>query len=133
MSRQDLNRSFLETSFLDGTNAAYVEQMQEQYEENPGSVSDEWRHFFESLHEDRKDANALPRTASWAVPLSRLEKNSELISALTGDYEHEEQTINERLTARAQLSGFELSPAASMRATQDSIRALMLIRAYRVM
>ena len=29
--------------------------------------------------------------------------------------------------------GFEMSPAASLRATQDSIRALMLIRAYRVM
>ncbi len=29
--------------------------------------------------------------------------------------------------------GFDLSPAASLRATQDSIRALMLIRAYRAM
>ena len=36
------------------------------------------------------------------------------------------------LQARSQLAGFEMSPVASMRATQDSIRALMLIRAYRV-
>ena len=36
-------------------------------------------------------------------------------------------------TARAGAAGVNLDPIASMRATQDSIRALMLIRAYRVM
>ena len=42
-------------------------------------------------------------------------------------------TCATRLSARAQVSGYEISPAASFRATQDSLRALMLIRAYRVM
>ncbi len=133
MSREPLNRSFLETSFLDGTNAAYIEQMQEQYEDNPGSVSDEWRHFFESLNEDRHGGKSEQRSASWATPLSEIQQSSETISALTGDYEHTERQIVSRLSARAQTMGHEMSPAASMRATQDSIRALMLIRAYRVM
>jgi 2-oxoglutarate dehydrogenase E1 component len=31
---------------LNGVNAPYIEEMQAQYEKNPGSVSDEWRHFF---------------------------------------------------------------------------------------
>jgi 2-oxoglutarate dehydrogenase E1 component len=67
------------------------------------------------------------------MPLDQLSENSELISALTGDYGREEQTIRGRLAVRAQSIGFELSPAASYRATQDSIRARMLIRAYRVL
>ena len=49
MSREAENAHFLRTSFLSGTNAAYIEEMQVQYEANPGSVGDEWRHFFESL------------------------------------------------------------------------------------
>ena len=50
MTRQPINERFQRTSFLSGANAAYVEEMQAQYERNPGSVGDEWRHFFESLH-----------------------------------------------------------------------------------
>ena len=53
MARNPLNEAFLRTSFLGGANAAYVEDMQAEYERNPGSVSDEWRHFFESLNEER--------------------------------------------------------------------------------
>jgi 2-oxoglutarate dehydrogenase E1 component len=141
MSRQDRNEHFLRTSFLDGVNAPYVEELQAQYERNPGSVSDEWRHFFESLKEEREgghvDDSADPRAngqgPSWGRPLSELQTNSELISALTGDYDGTSHTFQNKLQARAQSAGFELSPAASLRATQDSIRALMMIRAYRVM
>ena len=52
MSRQSRNEQFLRTSFLNGVNAPYIEEMQAQYEKNPGSVTDEWRHFFESLNEE---------------------------------------------------------------------------------
>ena len=93
MSRQALNSAFAQTSFLNGVNAAYVEQMQAQYERNPGSVSDEWRLFFESLHEERGLASAEAEGASWAVPLERIEANgnSDLVAALTGDYGAVEQ------------------------------------------
>jgi len=70
---------------------------------------------------------------SWAVPLNELQENDELVSALTGDYGGLEQRISERISARAQNAGFEMTPAASLRSTQDSIRAIMMIRAYRVM
>ena len=133
MSREARNRSFLETSFLDGANAAYVEQMQAQYEENPGSVADEWRHFFESLKEERSHSVSDSQSASWATPLSKLQQNGDFISALTADYEEADYATADRLQARTHSANVELSPAASMRATQDSIRALMLIRAYRVM
>ena len=134
MTREPKNEAFARTSFLHGANAAYIEDMQAQYERNPGSVSDEWRHFFASLHEEQQGENG-HAGPSWARPLDQLnaEGDRELLGALTGDYGATEQHIRGRLQARAQASGFEMSPAVSLRATQDSIRALMLIRAYRVM
>ncbi len=104
-----------------------------QYERNPGSVSDEWRLFFESLQEDRGHAGLEQHGPSWAVPLSELEQNGDLVSALTGDYGATERELRSRIQQRAHDAGYELSGVASLRATQDSIRALMLIRAYRVM
>ncbi len=136
MSRQALNEAFLRTSFLNAANAPYIEEMQAQYERNPGAVSDEWRLFFESLNEAPANANDFSGP-SWAAPLDVLsnggdEKSRDIVEALTGNYAAGERHIRDRLAQRAQLSGVEMSPAASMRATQDSIRALMLIRAYRV-
>ena len=141
MTRQASNERLIRTSFLSGTNAAYIEEMQAQYERNPGSVSDQWRHFFESLHEERArtqtdEAGNRRQGAdgpSWAVPLNELSENGELVAALTGDYGGAERKTRDALQRRAHEAGFELSPAASMRATQDSIRARMLIRAYRVL
>jgi len=135
MTRQPKNEAFARTSFLQGANAAYIEEMQAQYERNPGSVSDEWRHFFASLQEERADGGGAHEGPSWAKPLEQIAKQGDrdLLAALTGDYEATERHIRERLQARASFAGVDLSPAASLRATQDSIRALMLIRAYRAM
>jgi 2-oxoglutarate dehydrogenase E1 component len=134
MTRQPKNEAFAQTSFLQGANAAYIEEMQAQYERNPGSVTDEWRHFFASLKEERppRDGNG-HAGPSWARPLAVLQEKSELLDALTGDWGGVERGVRDRLKARAQSHGIALDPIASVRATQDSIRALMLIRAYRVM
>ena len=138
MTRQPKNEAFARTSFLQGANAAYIEQMQAQYERNPGSVSDEWRRFFASLQEEqsgRNGGNGLGGGPSWAKPRAPIDEESdrELLGALTGDWGETKQHIQERLQARASAGGVAMSPVASLRATQDSIRALMLIRAYRVM
>jgi len=132
MTREALNQSFLLTSFLDGANAAYIEDLQARYAANPGSVPDAWRHFFESLQEDHGAAEI--SEPAWATPLSKLQTaNGELIGALTGDYGHVEHNLRSKISAHANQLGVDLTPVASLRATQDSIRALMLIRAYRVM
>ncbi|MGE0701633.1 MAG: hypothetical protein AB7O57_21230, partial [Hyphomicrobiaceae bacterium] len=57
MSRNEKNELLQRTSFLNGVNAVYIEEMQERYEQNPGSVSDEWRLFFQSLQEERQRGN----------------------------------------------------------------------------
>ncbi len=135
MSRQPLNTAFSQTSFLQGANAAYIEQMQAAYERNPGSVNDEWRLFFQSLNEDVGAAEAEATGASWQVPLERLSQidNPDLMGALTGDYAGVAEHVQQRMLAKVHGQGADLSVMASLRATQDSIRALMLIRAYRVM
>lgn len=142
MTRQSSNERFHRTSFLSGHSAAYVEEMQALYNSNPGSVTDEWRLFFESLKRDLSssdddgdfvDSHSSSNGPSWAVPLNELQENDEIVSALTGDYGALEQRISDRISARAQNAGFEMTPAASLRSTQDSIRAIMMIRAYRVM
>jgi 2-oxoglutarate dehydrogenase E1 component len=133
MTRQPKNEAFVRTSFLQGANAAYIEEMQAQYERNPGSVSDEWRHFFASLQEEQPPVDGGHGGPSWARPLQQMQEKSELTAALTGDWGAVERSLRHGLKARAGAAGINLDPAASMRATQDSIRALMLIRAYRVM
>ncbi|MDX2308011.1 MAG: 2-oxoglutarate dehydrogenase E1 component [Hyphomicrobium sp.] len=141
MTRQALNRHFLETSFLQGANAAYIEDLQEQYEQNPKSVPEEWRQFFQSLQDGVADEPSSAQMEqritgdgpAWGVPLAVLADKSELVSALAAEVEPDTRRVRERLSVVAQEAGAELTPVASVRATQDSIRALMMIRAYRVM
>jgi 2-oxoglutarate dehydrogenase E1 component len=133
MSRQPTNDAFAATSFLHGVNAAYIEELQAQYQKNPGSVSEQWRAFFQSLQDEGKGQNGAGHGPSWGKAGENIEGNRELLGALTGDYGETESEIRSRIQSRAQSAGFDLSPVASFRATQDSIRALMLIRAYRAM
>jgi 2-oxoglutarate dehydrogenase E1 component len=134
MSRQDSNQAFALTSFLNGVNAGYIEEMQAQYDRNPGSVSDQWRLFFQSLQEEQAaNGGAVPSSPSWGRTLDELQPTGELVAALTADYGASERSVREKISQRAQENGYDISPAASYRAIQDSLRARMLIRAYRAM
>ncbi len=55
----------------------------------------------------------------------------ELVSALDGDWTDAERRIGAKLEAKAG-EGANLSPAEVQRTTRDSVRALMMIRAYRI-
>jgi 2-oxoglutarate dehydrogenase E1 component len=128
MSREPKNAAFAQSSFLDGANAAYIEQMQAIYERNPSGVPEEWRRFFEGMQDGESTLGP-----SWAQKPNGSTQDKDLLGALTGDYGPSETELRGRIESRAQQAGYDLTPVASFRATQDSIRALMLIRAYRVM
>ncbi|MBN8964690.1 MAG: 2-oxoglutarate dehydrogenase E1 component, partial [Rhizobiales bacterium] len=130
MSRQDANAAFARTSFLYGGNAAYVEQLQSRYETDPGSVDAEWRTFFESLKDDRADVIKGADGPSWQRP-ALVHAGGELLAALTGDWSGIERALADKMKGKAQGKGVEISPEHVQRATRESIRALMLIRAYR--
>ena len=40
--RSEYNQSMIDTLFLDGANASYIEQIQAQYAANPNSVDPSW-------------------------------------------------------------------------------------------
>jgi 2-oxoglutarate dehydrogenase E1 component len=61
---QRVYSAFKANSYLFGGNAPYVEELYENYLNNPGSVSDEWRSYFDALQHvpaiDGTDARDLP-------------------------------------------------------------------------
>src|SRR5438552_7025982 len=68
---------------------------------------------------------------SWQRPHWPQPARSELVSALDGDWGELERSLGEKVKARAQAAGVDFSAAEVQQTTRDSIRALMLIRAYR--
>ncbi len=131
MSRQDANTAFAVTSFLYGGNAAYIDDLYARYEIDPKSVDAEWQAFFASLKDDARDVAQNAHGPSWNRPGWPVPERSDLISALDGQWAEAGKAIGGKVKAQAQTRGVELSSADIERATRDSIRALMLIRAYR--
>src|SRR5271169_6331116 len=131
MSRQDANAAFALTSFLYGGNARYIEDLYARYEADPAALDAEWRSFFQSLKDDARDVAESARGASWARPGWPPAETGELAQALGGEWAEASRAISGKVQAQAQTKGVALSAADVERATRDSIRALMLIRAYR--
>ncbi|MGE0846184.1 MAG: 2-oxoglutarate dehydrogenase E1 component [Flavobacteriaceae bacterium] len=132
MARQEQNELFSNTSFLYGGNAAFLEQMHARYAENPASVNAEWQAFFESLKDDPADIASEARGASWKRKDWPVAANGELVSALDGDWSAVEKAILGKLKEKASKRGIELSEDSVQQATRDSVRAIMMIRAYRM-
>ncbi|WP_157014518.1 2-oxoglutarate dehydrogenase E1 component [Mesorhizobium xinjiangense] len=133
MSRQDqANDQFSLTSFLYGGNAHYIDELYADYENDPASVNDEWREFFASLKDDadivRKNADG----ASWEKPNWPIAANGELVSALDGDWGQVEKHFEKKTKNKAGAAGITLSDTDVLQSTRDSVRAIMMIRAYRM-
>ena len=124
--RSEQNQNFLDTLFLDGGNAAYLEQMQAKYAENPNSVDASFRAYFDSLGEDRATAKKNAAGPVWKREAHVSDPTPELTSALTGDWGNGAAAVETVKSAKPKLSDSDAEQAA-----KDSLHALMLIRAYR--
>jgi 2-oxoglutarate dehydrogenase E1 component len=131
MSRQDANAAFALTSFLYGSNAAYIEDLYARYEADPQAVDAEWQSFFQSLKDNAADVAKNAQGPSWGRPDWPPLPGGDLVAALDGNWAEVGNGVVAKVKAQAQSRGVELSSADIERATRDSIRALMLIRAYR--
>lgn len=135
MARQDANEQFLATSFLDGANAAYIEQLYAQYEANPASVGEEWQAFFKALEDQPSDIVKAAKGASWQRANWPIVANGELVSALDGNWGVVEKVLEKKVQAKAEAvaakTGAPVNQADVNQATRDSVRAIMMIRAYR--
>ena len=135
MTRQDFNQALLQTSFLYGANAPYIEELQAKYEKDPASVDQDWRDFFAALGDDPASVAKTAQGPSWENPNWPQSPKGDLISALDGDWPAAEKIVGEKLRAKApQPAPGEdaLSEADLQRATRESVRALMMIRAFRM-
>jgi 2-oxoglutarate dehydrogenase E1 component len=132
MRKQQLNDTFALSSFLHGTNAAYVEDLYARYQDNPGAVDAEWRRFFAGLKDSRERVLAEHEGPSWKPERVLTNGDDEMLAALTGDWSGTAQEIEGKVREKAAEGGVTLSEHEIMRAVRDSVRALMLIRSHRV-
>lgn len=136
MSRQDANAAFALSSFLQGTNATYIDEIYARYEKDPSSVDAEWQEFFKSLNDQPTDVRKNAEGPSWERDNWPLTPQDDLTSALDGNWAEVEKAVGAKIAAKAQAKGGDkggvLSSADVLQATRDSVRALMLIRAYRM-
>ncbi|MCW5699088.1 MAG: 2-oxoglutarate dehydrogenase E1 component [Rhodospirillales bacterium] len=100
-------------TFLTGANAPYIAELYCRYLDKPGSVDPSWALFFNELRDDSAALLAEASGASWAHSQSRLIVDGAAAA--------------QPLAAEAAAMGVDVRQAA-----QDSIRALMLIRLFRV-
>ncbi|WP_034999522.1 2-oxoglutarate dehydrogenase E1 component [Beijerinckia mobilis] len=132
------NQAFAETSFLYGGNAVYVDHLYDSYLKNPASVDPEWREFFAAMNDERRSVEVTASGPAWKKPNWPVVANGELVSALDGNWALTEKAIGDKLKAKTEAKGEAkgegkaISSADIERATRDSVRALMMIRAYRM-
>ena len=122
-----LNQVLSETSFLYGGNGAFVEDLYARWAADPNSVEPSWRVFFASLHDQVDEVKRAVEGPAWTPPVSR-ETRPEWVSAIDGLWPAVEAKLATRIAERQP----GISADAVRAATLDSLRAVMMIRAYRM-
>ncbi|WP_426051466.1 2-oxoglutarate dehydrogenase E1 component [Brevundimonas sp. SL161] len=132
-----LNQVFAETSFLYGSNAAFIEGLHDKWAADPSSVSAEWRGFFDQLRDTAATVQASSAAGSWGR--SGVSEPTEETGVFDGRWPAPKPDPKARPAAAAPAAPAAASPAPSgasaaevRAAAHDSIRVLMLIRTYRV-
>ncbi len=122
-----LNEILAETSFLYGGNAGFVEDLQARWVQDPASVEPSWAAFFATLSDAPDAVRRSAAPPSW-TPAPLAQARPDWLSAIDGLWPAVEAKLETRIQAT--------QPAASsdeVRArTLDSLRAIMMIRMYRV-
>ena len=86
MTEQPKNTDFHDSSFLQGANAAYVEQLYGQWARNPAAVDQAWDAFFRGLGDAEGDAAREADGASWKRADWPPAPTGDTIAALTGEW-----------------------------------------------
>ncbi|WP_323035496.1 2-oxoglutarate dehydrogenase E1 component [Pararhodobacter sp.] len=136
MNDQSPNDALHASSFLDGANAEYIDQMQARHAQDPSSVDAAWAAFFEATGDDDVTAMRQAQGPSWARADWPPMPSDDLTAALTGEWPSapaaEAKAAGDKIRAKAEERGVEVTDAQVQRAVLDSLRALMIIRAYRI-
>ena len=107
MSSSKDNTNYKKTSFLAGSNAEFIEEFYSEYLNNPETLPGDWKSFFDGLKDNEEIISKNFNGPSWTpVKIKKIKK------------EIEKTSIKNTLPIE--------------QSTKDSIRAIMLIRAYRI-
>ena len=115
MSSSDNNITYKKTSFLSGINSEFINQFYSDYLSDPQSLPEGWKKFFDGLSEDEKLVLNDLNGPSWS-PDKKIKITEKKIL-----YE----TINDD-------RNLNLNQSSINEASKDSVRAIMLIRAFRI-
>ncbi|MEN3422029.1 2-oxoglutarate dehydrogenase E1 component [Brucella abortus] len=132
------NDVFALTSFLYGGNADYIEELYAKYEDDPNSVDPQWRDFFAKLGDNADDVKKNAEGPSWTRKNWPIAANGELVSALDGNWAEVEKHVTDKLKGKAAkgeakgAAGTPLTAEEITQAARDRVRAIMMIRAYRM-
>ncbi|GAB1479950.1 2-oxoglutarate dehydrogenase E1 component [Paracoccaceae bacterium] len=134
MTEQSPNSQFHASSFLQGANADYIDQLAARFANDPASVDAQWADFFRSLGESDLDTKRAAAGPSWARADWPPVPADDLTAALTGEWPAapEAKGAGKKIVEKAAEKGVTLTEEQIQRAVLDSIRAIMLIRAYRI-
>jgi len=136
MNKTEATTAFEETSFLYGGNAQFIEQLYNTYLQNPAAVDAHWRSFFDGM----TDGGAKPHSPSWARADWPPKPADERTAALDGNWVELEKLLAPKIEAKLKAAAPAAAPVPAAgptadevkRATTDSVKALMMIRAYRI-
>ncbi len=114
MSSSNNNNTYKKTSFLVGNNSEFINEFYADYLVDPKSLPESWRQFFAGLSEEQKLIYDDLKGPSWSP-----ERKNKKISF-------------EQLKIEEKKDSSHLNTSDVKQATKDSVRAIMLIRAYRI-
>jgi 2-oxoglutarate dehydrogenase E1 component len=110
-----------QASFLFGSNSAFIAELYAQYLENPTTVDQSWRTFFDDLKDDAGNMLADLKGPSWS------KRHPRIIETGTAP------KTNGAAAANGAGKAAPAAPTGDARAeAHDSIRAITLIRNYRI-
>jgi len=114
MSSSDNNITYKKTSFLAGSNSEFIKEFYADYLSDPSSLPESWKKFFDGLSENEKLIYDDINGPSWSPEkkINKIWKSNDL-----NKIEKKNTDINSDIVKQA---------------SKDSVRAIMLIRAYRI-
>src|SRR5210317_2044192 len=122
------NKVFQTTSFLSKSNSSYIEQMYEKFCHDPNQLPDSWKQYFDALGEEKELINKETNGASWSPKKIKSNVDIDLDSYEKFIPSNLSYSVEEKIKKEKPQS----SPIELEQSTKDSVRAIMMIRAYRI-
>ena len=115
MSSSENNTIYKKTSFLAGNNSEFINEFYADYISDPNSLPESWRRFFDGLSDDQKLVYEDLKGPSWS-PEKKIRKPLDV-------------NFNEK---NKDDTSSDSNLKSVKQASKDSVRAIMLIRAFRI-